>query len=191
MKPWLRYAICILLGAVGGCGYAISQVRGDYTAKQISNGPWNANTIQGTEKATALIRAKVALHGIMALPAKEAMYYIAKTDSDGAPLNGKCTYTVRGGPLDARWWSVTLYHGEGWLVKNEANRWSVPGNKPVRDSDGNWSFTVSPKIANGVWLPTGGIDSFDLTLRLYHAKGNLLTDPAKATLPTIKKESCT
>ena len=58
MKPWLRYAICILLGAVGGCGYAISQVRGDYTAKQISNGPWNANTIQGTEKATALIRAK-------------------------------------------------------------------------------------------------------------------------------------
>jgi len=95
MKPWLRYAICILLGAVGGCGYAISQVRGDYTAKQISNGPWNANTIQGTEKATALIRAKVALHGIMALPAKEAMYYIAKTDSDGAPLNGKCTYTVR------------------------------------------------------------------------------------------------
>ena len=127
----------------------------------------------------------------MALPANEAMYYIAKTDSDGAPLNGKCTYTVRGGPLDARWWSVTLYYGEGWLVKNEANRWSVPGNKPVRDSNGNWSFTVSPKIANGVWLPTGGIDGFDLTLRLYHAKGNLLTDPANATLPTIKKESCT
>ena len=71
MKRWQRYGICIALGLVGGAGYAISQVRGDYTAKQISNGPWNANTIQGTEKATALIRAKVALHGIMALPQKK------------------------------------------------------------------------------------------------------------------------
>jgi hypothetical protein len=190
MKPWHRYTICILIGVIGGAGLAIAQVRGAGSQKQITNGPWSTNLDQGTADASALTRARVALFGLLALPAKEAMYYSARTDSDGAPLNGACTYTVSGGELDARWWSITLYKGEGWLVKNEANRWSVGGNAPVRDAAGNWSFTVSPVKPEGLWLPTGSTPTFDLTLRTYHPKGALLTDPTKAKLPTIKKERC-
>lgn len=190
MKPWLRYTICILLGLGGGAAYAVHQVRSADLGRQVTNGPWSTNTDNGTKDASALSRARVALFGLLALPAKEAMYFTARRDSNGAPLNGKCTYTVSGGELDARWWSITLYKGEGWLVKNEANRWSVAGNAPVRDAAGNWSFTVSPKKAEGVWLPTGGTPQFDLTLRTYHPQGALLNDPAKAKLPTIKKESC-
>ena len=190
MKPWLRYTLCIALGLAGGAAFAVHQVRSDYAAKQVRNGPWSANTDQGTAKASAMTRAKVALNGLLALPAKEAMYFIAATDSDGAPLSGKCTYSVSGGELDARWWSITLYKGEGWLVKNAANRWSIAGNAPPRDAQGNWSFTVSPKKAEGVWLPTGNTPQFDLTLRTYHPQGALLNDPAKAKLPVIKKEGC-
>ena len=153
-------------------------------------GPCSANTDNGTKDASALSRARVALFGLLALPAKEAMYFTARTDSEGAPLNGKCTYTVSGSELDARWWSITLYKGEGWLVKNAANLWSVAGNAPERDANGNWSFTVSPKKADGVWLPTGGTPQFDLTLRTYHPQGALLNNPSSAKLPTIKKESC-
>jgi hypothetical protein len=190
MKPWLRYSICILLGLAGGTAYAVNQVRGADMGRQVTNGPWSANTDQGTADASALTRARVALFGLLALPAKEAMYFQARTDSDGAPLKGNCTYTVRGGEIDARWWSITLYRGEGWLVKNAANRWSVGGNAPVRDAGGNWSFMVSPKKADGVWLPTGRTPQFDLTLRTYHPQGALLNDPAKAKLPTIKRETC-
>lgn len=190
MKPWLRYLICILLGLGGGAAFAVHQVRGADMGRQVTNGPWSANTDQGTANASALTRARVALFGLLALPAKEAMYFIARTDSEGVPLNGKCTYTVSGGEMDARWWSVTLYKGEGWLVKNAANRWSVGGNAPARDAKGNWAFTVSPNKADGVWLPTGGTPQFDLTLRTYHPKGALLNDPAKAKLPTIKKDAC-
>ncbi|MEQ1550988.1 DUF1214 domain-containing protein [Sphingorhabdus sp.] len=190
MKPWLRYSICILLGLGGGTALAVSQVRSDYADKQVKNGPWSANTDQGTAKASAMTRAKVALNGLLALPAKEAMYFISRTDSDGALLDGKCTYKVSGGELDARWWSITLYKGEGWLVKNAANRWSVGGNAPVRDEKGHWTFTVAPEKVDGVWLPTGRTPRFDLTLRTYHPRGSLLNDPAKAKLPTITKESC-
>ncbi len=190
MKPWLRYSICILLGLAGGASYAVHQVRGADMGRQVTNGPWSANTNQGTADASALTRARVALFGLLALPAKEAMYFIARTDSEGKPLDGRCTYTVSGGELDARWWSITLYKGEGWLVKNDANRWSVGGNAPERDANGNWSFTVSPQQAEGVWLPTGRTPQFDLTLRTYHPRGALLNDPAKAKLPTIKKEAC-
>jgi hypothetical protein len=158
--------------------------------RQVTNGPWSANTDQGTADASALTRARVALFGLLALPAKEAMYFIARTDSEGKSLDGRCTYTVSGGELDARWWSITLYKGEGWLVKNTANRWSVGGNAPERDANGNWSFTVSPQSVDGVWLPTGRTPQFDLTLRTYHPQSALLNDPAKAKLPSIKKETC-
>lgn len=190
MKPWLRYSMCILLGLGGGAVFAVNQIRDADFGRQLTNGPWATNTDNGTADASALARARVALYGLLALPAKEAMYFQARTDSDGAPLSGICTYTVSGGALDARWWSITLYQGKGWLVKNAANRWSVGGNAPVRDPQGNWSFTVSPEKAEGVWLPTGRTLLFDLTLRAYHPHGALLNDPAKAKLPTIKKERC-
>ena len=177
MKTWHRFVACIASGLVGGAAFAVHQVRGDYADKQVHNGQWSANTDQGTASASALTRAKVALNGLLALPAKEAMYFITRTDSEGRPLEGRCTYTVTGGELDARWWSVTLYKGEGWLVKNAANRWSVGGNAPARDAQGNWSFT-------------GQTPHFDLTLRTYHPRGALLIDPAKAKLPTVTREAC-
>lgn len=190
MKPWLRYAFCILLGVGGGAALAVHQVRSADLGQQVTNGPWSTNTDNGTTDASALSRARVALFGLLALPAKEAMYFRADSDSAGAPLDGNCTYTVSGGEMDARWWSITLYKGEGWLVKNEANRWSVGSNAPPRDAKGNWSFTVSPEKAEGIWLPTGRIPEFDLTLRTYHPRGALIDNPAKAKLPVIKKERC-
>lgn len=194
MKAWMRYTLCIAVGLVGGAALAISQVRGDYSKQDVQNGPWNVNTNQATAQTSALTRAKVAVKGIFALPAKEAMYYIAHTDSSGALLNGKCTYTVRGGEMDARWWSVTLYQGDGWLVKNVANRWSINGSTIVmmESKPPKWMFTIGPKapLDDPQYLPTGSVPNFDLTLRVYHAQGALLNDPARAVLPSITKESC-
>lgn len=190
MKSWLRYMICIAIGLAAGGGAAFYKLRSADLGRGIINGPWTANIDNGLADASVLSRARVALFGLLALPAKEAMYFVARIDSSGAPLDGRCTYKVSGGELDARWWSITLYRGEGWLVKNSANRWSVAGNAPVRDAKGNWSFTVSPQAASDLWLPTGGTPQFDLTLRTYHPRGALLTDPARARLPEIRKERC-
>lgn len=194
MKPWLRYALCIALGLGGGAAFAVHQVRSADLGRQVTNGPWSTNTDNGTAGASALSRARVALFGLLALPAKEAMYFTARNDSDGAPLDGKCTYIVRGGVLNARWWSVTLYKGEGWLVKNAANRWSVGSGSLVMNESQppSWQFRVGPKAPKDdpQYLPTGGTAQFDLTLRAYHPQGALLDNPAKAALPTIKKESC-
>ena len=127
MKPWHRHAVCILAGIIGGSGLAVSQVRSGLNDNRITNGAWSTSRDNGAASASALSRARVALFGLLALPAKEAMYFSARVDSDGEALNGACTYSVSGGELDARWWSITLYKGEGWLVKNNANRWSVAG----------------------------------------------------------------
>ena len=190
MKTWHRFAACIALGLVGGAAFAVHQVRGGLSDGMVEIGPWQTGKSFGTVDANALTRAKVALSGLLALPAKEAMYFTAKNDSDGRALDGRCTYVVRGGKLDGRWWSITLYEGEGWLVKNAANRWSIPASAVSTDAQGRWSFTVSPNAQSGSWLPTGSVDAFDLTLRLYHPAADIIKNPEKAQLPIIDRKGC-
>ena len=85
MKSWLRYSICILLGLGGGTAYAVHQVRSDYAVKQVIAMDRGAPIpIRARPTPPTLTRAKVALNGLLALPAKEAMYFISRTDSDGA-----------------------------------------------------------------------------------------------------------
>jgi len=190
MKTWHRYVICVALGLIGGAAYAVQQVRGGLNDGVVTNGAWETGKSFGTLDASPLTRAKVALSGLLALPAKEAMYFTAQNDSDGRALDGRCTYDVRGGRLDGRWWSVTLYEGEGWLVKNAANRWSIPASAVSTDAQGRWSFTVSPEAQSGSWLPTGSVEAFDLTLRLYHPSADIIKSPEKAQLPIIDRKGC-
>ncbi|MFN3619756.1 DUF1214 domain-containing protein [Sphingorhabdus sp.] len=190
MKAWHRYSICIALGLLGGMAFAVQQVRGGLNDGLVTNGPWETGKSFGSVDASTLTRAKVALSGLMALPAKEAMYFTASRDSAGRALDGQCTYDVRGGKLDGRWWSITLYEGEGWLVKNPANRWSVAASAVGTDAQGQWAFTVSPQSQLGAWLPTGSAKAFDLTLRLYHPSPDLIGYPEKAQLPVITRKGC-
>ncbi len=190
MKGWHRIALCIGLGVVGGTGLAIHQVRGGMADGTIRNGPWTTSKSFGTEGASALLRARVALTGILALPSTETLYFTAKTDSEGRALDGRCRYTLSGTAIPARWWSITLYQGEGWLVKNSANRWSIGSAAIAPAETANWTITVSPAEAPGHWLPTGNVEQFDMTLRAYHPGPELSRDPAHAALPVIKREGC-
>lgn len=190
MKNWHRYGICIALGLLGGSALAVQQVRGGLNDGMIAVGPWQTGKSFGTVDASTLTRAKVALSGLLALPSTEAMYFTAQTDSDGRPLDGRCNYVVHGGKLDGRWWSVTLYEGEGWLVKNAAERWSVPASSVEIDEAGRWSFVVSPTTHSGTWLPTGSVPAFDLTLRLYHPSPMTIKSPETAQLPSIERKGC-
>ena len=190
MKTWHRYVICVALGLIGGAAYAVQLVRGGLNDGLVSSGPWETGKSFGTVDASTLTRAKVALSGLLALPAKEAMYFTATRDSNGRALDGRCTYDVRGGTLDGRWWSVTLYEGEGWLVKNAAKRWSIPASAVSPDAQGRWSFTVSPDAQSGSWLPTGSVEAFDLTLRLYHPSADIIKSPETAQMPAIDRKGC-
>ncbi|WP_295492591.1 DUF1214 domain-containing protein [Sphingorhabdus sp. EL138] len=190
MKTWHRYVICVALGLIGGAAYAVQLVRGGLNDGLVSSGPWETGKSFGTVDASTLTRAKVALSGLLALPAKEAMYFTATRDSNGRALDGRCTYDVRGGTLDGRWWSVTLYEGEGWLVKNAAKRWSIPASAVTTDAQGRWSFTVSPDTQSGSWLPTGSVEAFDLTLRLYHPSADIIKSPETAQMPAIDRKGC-
>ncbi len=120
----------------GGLGAAWAITGGGLSGGAIVNGPWTTSLGFGTKATDAVTRAAVARAGLLALPAKETVYWSAKTDATGASLDGNCRYSLSGTPLDARWWSVTIYDEAGYLVANRANIWSVNGANVALDDKG-------------------------------------------------------
>ncbi len=191
MKIRHRYAITLVGGLAVGLGGAWALTNGGLGDGAIRNGPWTTSLGYGTKATDPLTRAMVARSGLLALPATETVYWMAKTDAAGAPLDGHCRYSLSGQPLDARWWSVTVYDDKGYLVDNAARVWSVNGANVALDANGEWRVTLSPdKRADAAWLPGIKGQPFQLTLRMYNPGKAFRADPTKAVLPLLVKEGC-
>jgi hypothetical protein len=191
MKSWHRYAITLVGGLAVGLGTAWALTSGGLGDGGIRNGPWTTSLGYGTKATDPLTRAMVARSGLLALPATETVYWLAKTDAAGAPLDGNCRYSLSGQPLDARWWSVTVYDDKGYLVDNTARVWSVNGANVALDAMGEWRVTIAPdKPQDAAWLPGIKGQRFQLTLRMYNPGKAFRADPAKAVLPRLVKDGC-
>lgn len=174
MRTILKYIGLIGLGVLLGLMSAAGVLRMGVQATWVHNGPWRTSLTTGSSKANMYTRASVAVAGLFALNKTEAMYFVASNDSEGKTLQSRCTYRIQGISMQARWWSITLYGSDFFLINNPKNRYSftmrdlqphlfatkqqptsVPAgksSKPVPSktksqpvSKSNWSFVISPK----------------------------------------------
>jgi len=155
----------------------------------ISDGPWKTNLAIGSAQSDAYTRASVALHGLLALNRSETIYFTATMDESGAALDGACRYAIEGRDPSARWWSITAYGADDYLIPNDANRYSVSATTIARSADGHYSVQVGGKSGGANWIALAP-GSFSLTLRLYNPGPDVVLDPAHATLPSLKKVAC-
>jgi len=184
MKPGFRYAICVLAGLLLGGGAAVRAVRSSSFASGERVGPWRSGGDFGSAEAAAFTRAAIAVHGLLALPAREARYYSTAVDDEGRPLDGRCAYAIAGGNPGGAWFSLTLYGEDGFLVRNGANIFSVGSAAMTPAERERWRLIAAPEPREGRWLPTGGADRFNLTLRVYLPREGL------SALPAITRLSC-
>jgi hypothetical protein len=132
----------------------------------IDDGPWRTSLYIGSSESGPYLRARIAVHGLLALSRAETLYYTAAGDSDGRALAGNCSYRIEGSDPPARWWSIT-YGADDFLIPNSAERYSVSMNSVARGTDGTFAVMVSKAQTEGNWIPvTAG--PFDLTIRLYN-----------------------
>ena len=190
MRGWARYLICIVAGLGLGSGAAVWNVRAGAWGSSVRIGAWTTGTDYGAAEAGAYTRAVVALRGLLALPRREARYYNAALDDGGRPLDGRCHYRVSGGEVGGQWWSLTLYDRDGYLVANPAGVYSVPSIALPPAQLSAWSVTVAPSPQPGRWLPTAGLERFELTLRVYLPEGGGGTNLPRERLPRIERLSC-
>jgi len=118
MKLALRIRLSLILGIATGLGATWFSLRAGTSAFEERRGSWITSHDFGSADASDRARSIVALRGLMALPAREAIYFNAATDSEGRVLDGGCRYRVAGPPLAARWWSMTAYGTDSHLISN-------------------------------------------------------------------------
>ena len=145
-----------------------------------------------------VLRARIALGGLAALPRIEAMYLTARTDKDGGTLDGSKAYTVN---LPARmpigaFWSLTMYQQEAdgrlFYVPNPIDRYAVGDRSPQLRSnrDGSYEIFVQAEKPTGEravnWLPAPK-GKFVLVFRGYLPRAPFL-DGSFRLPPVVKSE---
>ncbi len=195
MVAGLLKTLGVIVGAlVIGLGSAWWAINSGF-GSALQNGAWSTDPAIGSETASPYARAAVARAGLLALNKSETVYFTAFTDDAGEPLNTKCSYRLDGQPLATRWWSITAYAADHYLIPNSANRHSQAMNTVSRNPDNGFSITLSPQGGGENGIPTGFSgtgegDSFSLTLRLYNPAEETYSNLETIALPTIAKEAC-
>lgn len=153
---------------------------------------WQKTVDTGSYGTDYLFRATVALIGLGANIAEDAIYPTAFLDSDGNKLNGKNKYMVhfpegQEPPVNG-FWSLTMYGADYFFVKNPINRYTI-GDRSEFEYNDNGSLDIyiqhkAPDRKESNWLPAPDGD-FSLTLRLYWPTQKILDGTWE--LPLIEK----
>ena len=158
--------------------------------EEIRNGSWTTNLDTGSTQAGIYLRAQVALGGLLALSKEETIYFGAREDDEGEGLSGSCDYRMEGSDLGARWWSITAYGSDFFLIPNPEDRYSFTATTVERESGGDFVIHVSATEQARNWLPVAADSPFDLIARLYNPESSVYENPAQAQLPRIRKVGC-
>lgn len=176
--------IAAIVLALGSAWWMLSRV----SDSAIVVGPWRASAFAGSVNAGLYTRARIALDGLFALNRSEAIYFGASRDDNHRPLRAGCSYLVEGSPPAARWWSITAYGDDHYLIANAANRFSYNMRNLEAGADGTFKLIASPVAQPGNWLPTGAPGGgFNLLFRLYDPGPDIAANPAAARLPSIRQ----
>jgi hypothetical protein len=152
------------------------------TLAHVVNG-WQMNTdTMGVYGNYYLKRAIVAQMGLGANLPEDAIYPMNIGDADGKPLTGANKYVLHFAkdeiPPAKAFWSVTLYDKDGFPTSNDMERNAIGDRDALKyNADGSLDLYFqhgSPGAENeSNWLPAPA-DSFNLLMRVYSPKGNVL-----------------
>jgi len=172
--------------------------------------PWHKAGFKSGKSASTTMyqRFYLASHAPLGLSGNEAIYFFAKTDTNGNPLNTANRYKVKlRDDLPARWWSFTAYSSKCWLMENPYNRYSVGatelgftvGASPTSPASPTENVQREvllqpdePPEKDGLtpaWIPIGGTQKqpFMLCLRMYKPTKNFDSSADYGQMPIIEK----
>lgn len=154
-------------------------------------GSWTAWPKTGTSDADPYARATIARTGQLPLALGDGVSFTAQSDDTGKLLDGRCDIVLSGVTPAARFWTLTLYNGDGELVTNSIQRYGFSSQEIVRYADGSFEIVVAPRASPGNWLPTGGIDRYALVLRFYDTAVGVSTKAGRELpMPSIINRGC-
>ena len=154
---------------------AQGKIMGYFKEAGVYKNGWLFTTKTGIYGTAYLDRALITAIGLGANRPQDAVYPTSEVDGDGKPYDGAKRYVMhfpKGQTPPAKgFWSLTMYDGDYFFIKNPLNRYSFsPRNDPKYNDDGSLDIYIqkdSPgKEKESNWLPAPS-GKFILMLRLY------------------------
>jgi hypothetical protein len=155
---------------------------------------WVYRTNGGTYGTDYLYRAAIAQCCLGYNLPQDAVYPSLSTDSEGRPFDGGGKYVLRFEkgtlpPVNA-FWSVTAYDKDGYFIPNALKRQALGDrDKLVTNADGSLDLFIQAeppgKDKEANWLPVAAGEPFNLLLRLYSPRTEILD--GTWTPPPVKK----
>lgn len=188
LRRILAWIAALVAGAVLGLGSAWAVLKFGGASFTEHYGRWVFSRAAGSTGADPYTRAIIAREGLLALSAREAVYFSLYTDEHDRPLSESCVYQLNGRPLDARWWSVTLYAEDNYLARNNDNAHSIDATRVGNDTA--WTARISPVRGEATnWLSSREARrGFVIMLRVYNPQRDF--HPSEESLPVLTTVSC-
>lgn len=179
----------IILAIVLGSAIGVYNIKSGKSDSQRIIGNWQTvDKDKDLNSADLLTIAQVAVYGPYALTKKEVIYLSTGTDSEGNALDPKSDYVISGKKLDAKYWSITAYDENGFLIKNPINKYSYNLETVKYEADStSYKINLSATEKKENWLPINDVKKTSLIIRLYLPSEKLRDNLTVETLPTIQK----
>ena len=197
MRAFGTFLLIVVCALVLGAGSALYYAERAGAIADIEAGPWQANSLAGSADADIYERAVIARVAMLALTREEATYYIASEDSAGRPLVSDCRYSVSGDDMPARWWSITIYGEDLFLIPHDAPVYSYTKTDMLADGGAPFAFELARdgsfihETANRVLVNgTSPGTAFSMLMRLYQPQEDALAAPSDIPAPQITRLGC-
>ena len=187
----IAIALAMLVGILSGLGLTWFASAGAIGFGSVRIGAWTAWPKSGTPEADPYSRAMYARTGELPLGSTDGIAFLAVSDDDGSPLNGRCDIHIKGRLPVARFWTLTVYDAQGRLIENAANRYGFTSAEVLWKPDANVEIVLAPRARSGNWIPTGGREHISAVFRFYDAPTGLGGRSANTVeMPAVWQELC-
>lgn len=183
--------IAIAVGILSGLGLTWLASASSNGFGAIRIGAWSAWPKSGTVEADPYSRSIFARAGELPLGLADGISFVANSDDNGMPLDGRCDIHVEGRLPLARFWTLAIYDSRGRLIDNAGERWGYTSAEVLWEPNASVDIVLAPRARSGNWVPTAGRDRVVAILRLYDAPVGLGSRSADAIeMPAIRQEFC-
>ena len=162
----------------------------------VKNDIWTILPSPGDPDRSIYTRAAVAAAGTFASKKPEQAYYQTEIDIEDQPLNGNCLYRLSGEDIESRWWSITAYGDDGFLIENTEKLYSY--NSETINYNANGGFEIYflgdndfiSDVSNENWLRVNQDENFNVSLRIYYPGEEFFSNLRRVNLPIVEKVKC-
>lgn len=191
VSAYAKTALAATVGVALGLAGTYFATHGDFPFGAAHTGPWTVWPKAGAFDADPYTRAIVARKADAPLGNGEGLVFVAREDSDGAPLDGACEYRIEGVMPVARVWTLSAYTPSGGLLRADDGHAVATSAGVVRTATGEADIVVSPGARPGNWISVPQGRPFALALTLYDAAASpTVTSLEGLAMPRIRKGAC-